>query len=91
MVLRRELGRNTVDEKYVAVGIGVGYQEDPCWGKKIKPTGSGGGGGGGQWTKNMLRWELEWGIRKIRVGLKNQTHRTLSLVSHFLPVLFSET
>ena len=34
MVLRRELGGNAVDEKSVAVGIGVGYQEDPRWAKK---------------------------------------------------------
>ena len=33
MVLRRELGGNTVDEKSVAVGIGVGYEEDPRWAK----------------------------------------------------------
>ena len=26
------------------------------------------------WTKNPSRWELEWGIRKIRGGLKNQPH-----------------
>ena len=24
---------------------------------------------------NPSRWELEWGIRKIRGGLKNQPHR----------------
>ena len=46
MVLRRELGGNAVDEKSVAEGIGVGYQEDPRWAKKINPTGSGEGGGG---------------------------------------------
>ena len=33
MGLWRELGRK-VDEKSVAVGIGVGYQEDPRWAKK---------------------------------------------------------
>ena len=37
MVLRRELGGNAVDEKSVAVGIGVGYQEDPRWAKKSTP------------------------------------------------------
>ena len=37
VVLRRELGRNAVDEKSVAVGIGVGYQEDPRWAKKSTP------------------------------------------------------
>ena len=42
MVSRRELGRNAVGEKSVAEGIGVGYQEDPRWAKKINPTGSGG-------------------------------------------------
>ena len=40
VVLRRELGGNAVDEKSIAVGIGVGYQEDPRWAKKINPTGS---------------------------------------------------
>ena len=25
--------------------------------------------------ENPSRWELEWGIRKIRGGLKNQPHR----------------
>ena len=35
-----ELGGNAVDEKSVAVGIGVGYQEDPQWTKKINPIGS---------------------------------------------------
>ena len=47
MVLRRELGGDAVDEKSVAVGIGVGYQEDPRWAKKSTPLGRGGGGGGG--------------------------------------------
>ena len=49
MVLRRELGGNAVDEKSVAVGIGVGYQENPRWAKKSTPPvrGAGGGGGGG--------------------------------------------
>ena len=28
-----------------------------------------------RWTKNKSRWEMEWGIRKIRGGLKNQPHR----------------
>ena len=28
-----------------------------------------------RWTKNPSRWELEWGIKKIRGGLKNQPHR----------------
>ena len=28
-----------------------------------------------RWTKNPSRWELEWGIIKIRGGLKNQPHR----------------
>ena len=37
VVLRRELGGNAVDEKSVAVGIGVGYQEDPRWAKKSTP------------------------------------------------------
>ena len=27
-----------------------------------------------RWTKNLSRWELEWGIRKIGGGLKNQPH-----------------
>ena len=39
VVMRRELGGNAVDEKSVAVGIGVGYQEDLRWAKKINPTG----------------------------------------------------
>ena len=43
MVLRRELGGNAVDEKSVAVGIGVGYQEDPRWAKKSTPPVRGGG------------------------------------------------
>ena len=47
MVLRRELGGNTVDEKSVAEGIGVGYREDPRWAKKSTPPVRGGGGGGG--------------------------------------------
>ena len=34
VVLRRGLGGNALDEKSVAVGIGVGYQEDPRWAKK---------------------------------------------------------
>ena len=42
MVLRRELGGNAVDEKSVAVGIGVGYQEDPRWAKKSTPPVRGG-------------------------------------------------
>ena len=37
MVLRRELSGNSVDEKSVTVGIGVGYQEDPPWAKKSTP------------------------------------------------------
>ena len=37
VVLRRELGGNAVVEKSVAVGIGVGYQEDPRWAKKSTP------------------------------------------------------
>ena len=38
VVLRRELGeKNPVDEKSVAVGIAVGYQEDPRWAKKSTP------------------------------------------------------
>ena len=37
VVLRRELGGNAVDEKSVAVRIGVGYQEDPRWAKKLTP------------------------------------------------------
>ena len=37
MVLQRELGGNAVDEKSVAVGIGVGYEEDPGWAKKSTP------------------------------------------------------
>ena len=44
VVLWRELGGNAVDEKSVVVGIGVGYQEDPRWAKKINPTGSEVGG-----------------------------------------------
>ena len=35
-----------MDEKFVAVGIGVGYQEDPRWAKKSTPPVRGGGGGG---------------------------------------------
>ena len=46
VVLRRELGGNAVDEKSVAVGIGVGYQEDPRRAKKSTPPVRGGGGGG---------------------------------------------
>ena len=37
VVLRRELGGNAVDEKSVAVGIGVGYQGDPRWAKTSTP------------------------------------------------------
>ena len=37
VVLRRELGRNMVDEKSIAERIGVGYQEDPRWAKKSTP------------------------------------------------------
>ena len=37
MVLGRELGGNTVDEKSIAVGIGVGYQEDLQGAKKSTP------------------------------------------------------
>ena len=44
MVLRKELGGNAVDEKSVAVGIEVGYQEDPRWAKKSTPPVGGGGG-----------------------------------------------
>ena len=47
MVLRRELSGNAVDEKSVAFGIGVGYQEDPRWAKNSTPQGVGVGGGGG--------------------------------------------
>ena len=43
VVLRSELGGNAVDEKSVAVGIGVGYQEDPRWAKKSTPPVRGGG------------------------------------------------
>ena len=49
-----ELGGNAVDETSVAVGIGVGYQEDPRWAKKSTPPvrgGGGGGGGGGDFEK----------------------------------------
>ena len=42
VVLRRELGGNAVDEKSVAVGIGVGHQEDPRWAKKSTPPVRGG-------------------------------------------------
>ena len=49
-VLRRELGGKVVDEKSVAVGIGVGYQEDPRWAKKSTPP----VGGGGVILKNHL-------------------------------------
>ena len=42
MVLWRELGGNAVDEKSVVVGIGLWYQEDLRWAKKINPIGSGG-------------------------------------------------
>ena len=45
VVLRRELGGNAVDEKSVALGIGVGYQEDPRWAKNSTPSVRGGGGG----------------------------------------------
>ena len=44
VLLQRELGGNAVDEKSVAVGIGVGYQEDPQWAKN-QPHRFGGGGG----------------------------------------------
>ena len=44
MVLQRELGGNAVDEKSVAVGIGVGYDEDPRWAKKSIPPVQRGGG-----------------------------------------------
>ena len=42
VVLRRELGGNAVDEKSVAVGIGVGYQKDPQWAQKSTPPVRGG-------------------------------------------------
>ena len=42
VVLRRELGGNTVEEKSVAEGIGVGYREDPRWAKKSTPPVRGG-------------------------------------------------
>ena len=42
MVLRRELCGNAVDEKSIAVGIGVGYQVDPRWAKKSTPPVRGG-------------------------------------------------
>ena len=48
VVLRRELGRNAVDGKSVAVGIGVGYQEDPRWAKKSTPPVR-----GGFWKKHL--------------------------------------
>ena len=50
VVLQRELGGN-MDEKSVAEGIGVGYQEDPRWAKKSTPPVVGGGGGGGDFEK----------------------------------------
>ena len=43
-----------MDEKSVAVGIGVAYQEDPRWAKKINPTGSGG------ILKNHLSCTVTW-------------------------------
>ena len=42
VVFRRELSGNVVDEKSVAVGTGVGYQEDPRWAKKSTPPVRGG-------------------------------------------------
>ena len=51
MVLRRELSGKAADEKSVAVGIGVGYQEDPRWAKST-PSVRGWGGGGGWILKN---------------------------------------
>ena len=42
VVLQRELGGNTMDEKSVAEGIGVGYREDPRWAKNSTPTVRGG-------------------------------------------------
>ena len=42
VVLRRELGENAVDEKSIAVGIGVGYQEELRWAKKSTPPVRGG-------------------------------------------------
>ena len=37
-----------------------------------------------RWTKNPSRWELEWGIRKIRGGLKNQPHRSGGILKNHL-------
>ena len=42
VVLWRELGRNTVGEKSVVEGIGVGYREDLQWAKKSTPPVRGG-------------------------------------------------
>ena len=62
VVLRRELGGNAVDEKSVAVGIGVGYQEDPRWAKKSTPPVR-----GGFWKTTwavlylLKQWRQKWG------------------------------
>ena len=44
VVLRREHGENAVDEKSVAVGIGLGYHEDLRLAKKLTPPVRGEGG-----------------------------------------------
>ena len=57
MVLRRELSGNAVDEKSVAEGIGVWYQEDPRWAKKsIPPVRA---WGWGEVGRGVTGWEFE--------------------------------
>ena len=58
VVLRRELGGNAVDGKSVAVGIGVGYQEDPRWAKKSTPPVRGG------------FWKTTWAVLYLQAILK---------------------
>ena len=50
VVMRRELGGNAVDGKSVAVEIGVGYQEDPQWAKKLTP-----------WVRGIF-WKTTWAV-----------------------------
>ena len=37
-----------------------------------------------RWTENPPRWELEWGIREVRGGLKNQPHRFGGILKNHL-------
>ena len=71
LVLRREIDGNVVDEKSVAVGIGVGYQEDPWWAKK-STTPVGGGGG---------LWKTTWAVLYVVYQPPPPTHYLVNLNS----------